>query len=137
MVFVTGEDIHDCLSIIKTKWFGDPTSVHVDSYAELQQIDGHSIDLSTKTRTAKSSLYFVNLGYSNPASFGESHVMTFIVADSLAKAKIRAKELFPKNTTGHHLDNLLKLSRIDSYYITPTLNHQNKDFEFTNVYWKL
>jgi hypothetical protein len=46
IVFVIGNTIQECFPKIKEKWFGDPESVHIDSYAELTQIEEYSIELS-------------------------------------------------------------------------------------------
>lgn len=137
LVFVVGDSITECFPKIKAKWFGDIESVHIDSYAELTQIEGYTIELAPDKKSTLPSLYFVNLGFAESTTFGEGHLMTFLAADSKEEATIKAKTMFPKDSTGHHVDNLLKITNIDSCYITLVPNPQAKSFKFTNVYWKL
>ena len=137
LVFVVGKEIKSCFSDIKGKWFGDQNSVHIDSYAELSIIDRYEISLSLDKIKNKNNLFFVNLGFADPTVFGEGHLMSFIIAPNASEAKIQAKKMFPKNVVGNHLDNLIKLSQIDTYYINVIPTDKKSELHFTNVYWKL
>ena len=55
MVFVAGEAIEDCYDQLLDKWFGTPGWVHIDSWLELDIVDGWKVEL-TKTTSQKRTL---------------------------------------------------------------------------------
>jgi hypothetical protein len=62
VVFVIGSSIERCYERIMDKWFGDSQRVHLDSWLELDVVDGHRISLSAQPFLGPSKLFFVNLG---------------------------------------------------------------------------
>ncbi|MGD2168705.1 MAG: DUF1543 domain-containing protein [Chlamydiota bacterium] len=141
VVFVAGSSIEETYPLLAKKWFGNLKGFHIDSYVELQNIDGYKIELSQsppKDHSLK-KLYFINLGAYKPGEFTEYHQSTFYVADSAPDAIRRAKsELCQGLQTVHKddvvtldkvsdpvdfdVDDVLELREVDSYYIslTPT-----------------
>ena len=62
VVFVVGETIEDTYEQLMNKWFGTPKGLHLDSWIELQVIDGYRISLSTTEPASTKKLFFINLG---------------------------------------------------------------------------
>src|SRR5882724_10280083 len=84
VVFVVGPSIEATYSLLAKKWFGNLQGFHIDSYVELQNIDGYKIELSKEPSKEDSlkKLYFINLGAYKPGEFTEYHQSAFYVADS-------------------------------------------------------
>ena len=108
MVFVIGERIEDCYDQILDRWFGTPGKVHIDSWLELDIVDGWKIELKRTRSTRAEKLFFVNLGAYNATDFTELHAASFHVADSAPKAKAAAlASNFTQGVTEPHKDDLL------------------------------
>lgn len=139
LVFAVGEDIKSCFPELRKKWFGDPNSVHIDSYGEINLVKGYQVELTPKSLNSKTKekLFFVNLGFAETKTFGEGHLMDFLVAPSALSAKALAKSLFPPDTIGHHIDNLIKIDQVDSWQVNLHATKEEGSFQFKNVYWKL
>ena len=139
VVFAVGSSIEDTYPSLAKKWFGNLNQFHIDSYVELQNIDGFQVQIS-KTPPEESSskqLYFINLGAYKPGEFTEYHQSAFYVADSPPEAVRRAKsELCQGLQTIHKddvvvldrvsspvefdVDDVLELKEVDAYYISLT-----------------
>lgn len=141
VVFVVGTSIEETYPLLAKKWFGNLKGFHIDSYVELQNIDGYKINLSQSPTQEDSlkKLYFINLGAYKFGEFTEYHQSAFYIADSAPDAIKRAKsELCQGLQTIHKddvvvldqvsnpmdfdVDDILELGEVDSYYIslTPT-----------------
>jgi hypothetical protein len=140
VVFVVGSTIEETYSLLVKKWFGNSQQFHIDSYIELQNIDGYHLALTRDPKENSSKkLYFINLGAYKPGEFTEYHQSAFYVADSAPDAVRRAKtELCQGLQTIHKddvvlldrvsnpidfdVDDVLELRQVDEYYIslTPT-----------------
>lgn len=108
LVFVTGERIEDCYHQILDRWFGAPGKVHIDSFLELDIVDGWKIAMDKTPSKRAEKLFFVNLGAYNAADFTELHAVSFHVAPSAPKAKAAAlARHFTTGVTGTHKDDLL------------------------------
>lgn len=107
VVFVTGLRIEDTYVQLLDKWFGDPGSLHIDSWLELDVVDGWRVTLSDAPSPATEKLFFVNLGAYRDSEFTELHAIGFYVAPSAPEAKKRAlAELFPERVQQKHKDDL-------------------------------
>lgn len=141
VVFVVGTNIEETYPLIAKKWFGDLKGLHIDSYIQLQNIDGYKIELSQDSPLNEGSkkLFFVNFGAYKPGEFTEHHQCAFYVADSSADALSKARlELClglqtihkddvvildqVSNPLEYDVDDVLEIDEVDSYYIslTPT-----------------
>jgi hypothetical protein len=110
MVFVAGETIEDCYDQILDRWFGAPGQVHIDSWLELDIVDGWKVELARKPSGQKEKLFFVNLGAYNGTDFTELHAVSFHVADSAPKAKAAAlAHHFTAGVSEPHRDDLLEV----------------------------
>ncbi len=105
--FVTGETIEDTIPQLRAAWWGTPSSLHIDGYAELTHVDGHRIEIAPGPAPAEpaASLWFVNVGGYTPELFGEQHQYLFMVGASKPEIWTRARKLSP-DWTSRHTDNL-------------------------------
>lgn len=96
MRFVVAPSIGDTYDELKRQWWGIPKSLHIDCWAELDQVDGYDIELRSEPFTGPEKLYYINLGGYDAGEFLEKHKNVFIVASTVSEAKKRAiKEAKP------------------------------------------
>jgi hypothetical protein len=96
VVFTVGPTLEATRSQMMAAWFAPGKAPHVDSWMELDTVDGARITLTRETvRPGEPDLWHVNLGYyeAGPGCFREGHENVFVVAGSAEEAKARAKEL--------------------------------------------
>src|SRR5580700_11765704 len=119
VVFVVGESIEKSYERLMDKWFGDPLRLHIDSWLELQVVDGYRISLQPHSSAQAKKLYFINLGAYTPGQFTELHANAFVVAENEADVKKRAKSELLQGTQSIHTDDLydiddcLEVSEVD------------------------
>jgi hypothetical protein len=107
VVFVTGAVIEDTYTQLLEKWFGDPVGLHLDSWLELDVVDGYRITLSDAPVAGEQKLFFVNLGAYRDGAFTELHAIGFHVAPSVLDAKKRALAAhFSEGVLQKHKDDL-------------------------------
>jgi hypothetical protein len=91
--FAFGDAPEDCYDDLRRQWWGDPKSLHLDSWGIVEQADGYDVTLTTAGQNdASSKLFFVNLGGYDPREFGELHKNILIVAADIKRAKQKALE---------------------------------------------
>lgn len=116
VVFAVGESIKDCFVQIRRHW--PIPSLHIDSYAAIEEVDGYRVSISEKPLTSPLQLYFVNLGGYKPNDLEEYHKKLVIAASSLFEAKEKAKEdIFyseglQKGPARSHLDDKMAIDEI-------------------------
>jgi hypothetical protein len=89
--FSIGNTVEDCYDDLRRQWWGDPKSLHLDSWGIVEQADGYDVMLTTAPQSDVSSrLFFVNLGGYDPQTFGELHKNVLIVAPDIKAAKLKA-----------------------------------------------
>ena len=96
VVFTVGPTIEATQEQMLSAWFAGGKAPHIDSWMELDVVDGARISLTTEISPAEAlDLWHVNLGYyeTGDASFIEGHENLFVVAANAAEAKARAKHL--------------------------------------------
>jgi hypothetical protein len=133
VVFVIGTSIESSYERIMDKWFGDPLRLHLDSWVELDVVDGQRIRLSSKASESSLKLFFVNLGAYLPGQFTELHANMFGVAESAAEVKRRAKSELLRGARPVHTDDLyevedcLEVGEVDGFHVqlVPTNEVQN------------
>jgi hypothetical protein len=120
VVFVTGATIEDTYRQLLDAWFGSPEGLHIDSWMELDIVDGHRVELSLAPAVNNKKIFFVNLGAYKDGEFTEMHANSFVVAGTDLDAKKRAKEDFlKKETIKPHTDSLFE---VDSCIELGTVN---------------
>jgi hypothetical protein len=89
VVFAVGATIEDTYTQLLDQWFGDPAGLHIDSWLELDVVDGWRVSLTQTPSPSNMKLFFVNLG-AYDHTFTELHAMGFYVAATAADAKQQA-----------------------------------------------
>lgn len=90
MRFVVAPTIADTYEELKRQWWGILKSLHIDCWAEIDEVDGYRVELRPEPFTGPEKLYYVNLGGYDADEFIEQHKNVFIVATSVPDAKKRA-----------------------------------------------
>ncbi len=90
MRFVTAESLDQTHEELRRQWWGTPHTLHIDCWSELSHADGYAIHLKPEPSQDPKKLYYVNLGGYDARHFSEMHKNMFVVAETPAKAKIRA-----------------------------------------------
>ncbi|MBX9746238.1 MAG: DUF1543 domain-containing protein [Hyphomonadaceae bacterium] len=92
--FAVASRIEDTVPALRQRWWGTPSSLHIDAYAELRVVDGYSITPVPPGDAPKSdlALYFVNTGGYQDGVFGESHAYSFHVSADKKEVWRNAKQ---------------------------------------------
>jgi hypothetical protein len=90
MRFVVAPSLRETYAELRQQWWGKPSSLHIDCWAEIDHADGHDVTLRPEPSAAIQKLFFVNLGGYSAGEFLERHKNVFVVAETEAKAKARA-----------------------------------------------
>ncbi len=139
-MFVVGATIEDTYGRLMDKWFGDPLRMHLDSWIELQIVDGHRIVLRPAPAEQAKKLYFINLGAYLPGQFTELHANAFAVASDEPEVKKRAKSELLVGMQSVHTDDLydvddcLEVTEVDGHHIHLEPTTESQPFTPTNGY---
>lgn len=107
--FVAAQRIEDTYSLLCQQWFGTVKGLHIDSYMQINHIDGYSVSLHSEPQQSSNKLYFVNFGGYYPDKIAEQHDFMLCVATSAAEAKAKAKQQLLTDADSQHKDDLLQL----------------------------
>jgi hypothetical protein len=125
VVFAVGESIEATYLQLLEKWFGDSHGLHLDSWLELDVVDGWRIGLAESPSPQSEKLFFVNLGAYDD-SFTELHASGFFVAATAQEAKKRAQAALLRGAQTvhkddlHQVDDCIALDRVGGLCITLT-----------------
>lgn len=109
--FSIGETAEDCYSDLRSQWWGDPKSLHLDCWGAVEQADGYDISLVAEGgEPTADRLFFVNLGGYSPTEFAELHKNVLVVAENAAKAKKKALTLV-QGWSLPHKDRLFEVDK--------------------------
>ena len=113
MRFVMGESLEAIAPQLRATWWGKQSSLHVDGYAELSEVDGWQVDIvpGPAPEGPMRSLWFVNIGGYTPELFGEQHNYLFLAGEGKAKVWTRARAISP-SWAGRHKDNFVSVDEI-------------------------
>jgi hypothetical protein len=126
VIFTVGKDLKDCKPQIIEKWFGNKDRLHVDSYIQLDKVDGHTVELSKTPSENNLKLYFINLGAYQKGLFTEIHENRLYVCQDKMQAKQRAKEELCQGMYQVHtddlfeVDDLIEIEKVSGYYLNLT-----------------
>jgi len=126
VVFATGARIEDTYPQLLEKWFGNPVGLHLDSWLELDVVDGWRVGLSVTPAPQAVKLFFVNLGAYDDR-FTELHANGFYVAASPEEAKKRALAQYftsgfelPHKDDLHDIDDCIALESVEGLRVVLT-----------------
>jgi hypothetical protein len=134
VVFAIGNTIEDCYFQLLNKWFGLPEKMHIDSYMELDIVDGYEISLQKeKSLNQDKKLFFINLGAYKAGDFMEHHANTFLVGKLATEIKKRAKEKLLNGFDEVHkddlyeVDDMIAIEELEGHYVhlKPTEKTEN------------
>lgn len=141
--FSVGERAEDCRDDLRRQWWGEPKSLHLDCWGEVEQADGYDISLTTVPSTdAFEKLFFVNMGGYDPLEFSELHKNVLLVAPD-ARAATRKALSQIRSWTLPHKDSVLEVEKaidvstmMDQYgcFLTLTKATEVKRFRFECAY---
>ena len=140
VVFTLGEKIEDTYIDLLGKWFGLSDRLHIDSWVDLNIVEGYKICLSKQKNKSKKKLYFVNLGAYEKNRFEELHESKFMVDVNKINVKKRAKELLLVGKKQVHLDDLydvddcIEVKQVSGYYINLERTSKHSNLKFNNGY---
>lgn len=123
VVFVVGASIEETYEQLMDLWFGTPLGLHIDSWMELDVVDGHKVSLTKEPTQSNKKLFFVNLGAYRPGEFSELHANAILVAEDEKEIKSRAKTELLVGMSAVHTDDLfdvddcIEVSRVAGYHI--------------------
>jgi hypothetical protein len=140
VVFVIGASIETTYERLMDKWFGDPLRLHIDSWLELNEVDGYRVVLSQAPAKQAEKLFFINLGAYRPGEFTELHANAFLVAGDEQEVKRRAKHELLHGASAVHTDDLfdvddcLAIEQVDGRHIHLELAGAPRSLIPTNGY---
>ena len=88
VVFAFGRTLADTHAQLRTQWFGAAAGLHIDSWLEVDGVEGWQVRLLDQpAAVGEPKLFFVNLGGYEAGVFGEAHRYLLVVAQDDAEAK--------------------------------------------------
>ncbi len=92
VAFAVGDSLQATYPQLRAQWFGEPRGLHVDSWMEVDGIEGWQVRFSDAPAPVGSPrLFFINLGGYERDVFGEAHKYLLVVADDAGEAKAKGK----------------------------------------------
>jgi hypothetical protein len=141
VVFVTGAFIEDTYEQLMDKWLGTPAGLHLDSWVELDVVDGYRVTLGAAKSVGADKLFFVNLGAYCEGAFTETHASKFLVAATMPDAKARAKQELlqgwpsPVHTDDlYEIDDCIEINQVDALYVSLEKTGEHSALKPTNGY---
>lgn len=143
--FSLGATPKDCYDDLKKQWWGTPSSLHIDSWAEITHADGYDVVLSDEPFEGSEKLYFLNLGGYNAEDFEEAHKNILVVAKTEKAAiqkGIRAQTEWkqPHKDEIVSIENIVSLSKLGKKlgaYIHLSPSIKSEPLVFTAKYIRL
>jgi len=105
--FIVATSIEETYDVLRNDWDGVKSSLHIDSYKILSEIDGYSIEIGSQS--AK-DLYLIHFGGIEVNKFGEAHLMSFLLADNEKEAARMGNEMINGLSNIDHIDAIRNIS---------------------------
>ncbi len=121
--FAIAKDYLDAINLCKESWYGD--SLHLDSYTEIEFIDGYKLDFDLKSNM---DLFFITYGGYKDGVIDEIHEYAIIPALSEKEAKKEAKARFHSFRNIDHVDNVVNISEL----LNTKIGYKKGDFKFAD-----
>ena len=144
--FSVGEVPEACYDDLRRQWWGEPKSLHLDSWGAVEQADGFDVTVVTCPPPAQpEKLFFLNLGGYDPSEFGELHKNILIVAHDMKTAIARALDGV-RGWSLRHRDRILEVEKAinlnelfqgQGYYLSLSPARQERPFIFACKYLRL
>lgn len=124
VVFTVASNLQAAYPQLRQQWFGSPKGLHVDSWLEVEGVDGYCVEWSDQQPGAgEPRLYFINLGGYEPGAFGEAHHYLLLVAESPRQAKAKGKGHMLRHWSQGHtdavmdIDDCIAIDQVEGRYV--------------------
>ncbi|WP_392351744.1 DUF1543 domain-containing protein [Parasynechococcus sp.] len=109
--WVAAENLASAIPELKRQWIGPQKGLHLDSYCQVNVIDGHQIKVRSgpMTTPSKPMLWFVNLGAYHADELAERHQFGLVVANNRQAAAMAAKRRWLVGLDQVHTDDLFSM----------------------------
>lgn len=141
--FSIGETPEACRDDLRRQWWGNPKSLHLDCWSEVEQADGYDVRIAPgRSESEGNRLYFCNLGGYDPTEFSELHKNILLVASDVKAATAKALMRI-KGWALPHKDNVFEVEKaidvtamMERYGCALTLTKASREtpFSFTCNY---
>lgn len=138
MRFVVAPSIDETYDELRRQWWGIPKSLHIDCWAEVNEVDGYKVELRPEPFTGPEKLYYINLGGYDSAEFLERHKNVFVVATNVSEAKRKAIQevkhwIEPHRDEMYEAEQAFSLSEVGArerlyIHLTPSTSMQHMTF---------
>ncbi len=129
--FSIGETTDDCHADLRKQWWGDPKSLHLDCWGEVEQADGYDVTLSQEApHEPAERLFFVNLGGYDREQFSELHKNILLVARDAKSATATALTRI-KSWSLPHKDNVFEIEK--AVDVSASMNQYGYFLELTKA----
>lgn len=143
--FSLGATPQACYDDLRKQWWGTPSSLHIDSWAEVSHADGYEVVLSRTPFDGEEKLYFLNLGGYNSEDFEEVHKNILVVANSQKLAiqksvKAQVQWKLPHKDAVLELEKAVLLSimfKKEGIFLHLLPSAETKPLAFTSKYIRL
>jgi len=133
--FGIANSLRELVPHIKAFWPEAGTSIHVDGWREVNQVDGHSVKVVSKETNpgpSEKKLFFINLGGYTTGKLEEQHYVVLTVQENRTLAVQAAKKtvFFKSNSikgAGSHIDEKYGIDVDDIYRIEDILSPGQKE----------
>lgn len=124
VAFAVGDSLQATYPQLREQWFGEPRGLHVDSWMEVDGVEGWQVRFSDAPAPAGSPrLFFINLGGYEQGVFGEAHKYLLVVANDAGEAKAKGKAqadagwLLPHKDALYEVDDCLPVEAVGSRHV--------------------
>jgi len=133
--FGIATSLRDLVPEIKSFWPEAGSSIHIDGWREVNQVDGYQIKVTPRSgniSTSPHKLFFINLGGYQSGKLEEQHYIVLGVKDDRASAIQDAKKtvFFKTNSVkgaNSHIDEKYGIDIDDIYRVEDILNPKHKE----------
>lgn len=124
VVFVVAPNLEAAYAQLRQQWFGSPKGLHIDSWLEVEGVEGYRLRWSNQQPAAgEPRLYFINLGGYEPVAFGEAHHYLLLTATSLRQARSKGKQHMLRQWSQAHtdavmdIDDCIAIDQVEGRYV--------------------
>ena len=108
VLFAQADSLEHTYPQLRADWFGSPKGLHIDSWLEVDGVEGYRIEFSQAAPAPGAMrLFFLNLGGYERQVFGEAHRYLLVVAPDKATAKQLGRQRMGAGWLKPHTDAVL------------------------------
>ncbi len=109
--FSVGETFEDCYPDLRKQWWGDPGSLHLDCWGQVEQVEGYDVELTLDVIDVdQPKLFFLNMGGYDTSKFEELHHNVLVVVPDERAARLEGLARV-RHWTQPHKDNVFEVEK--------------------------